>query len=323
MVQVYVEDLLKDPKNSDPSKRLRLMLMFAYFPVSNISCLPESGALTREGHERSQLGRGLRALDTKKVGEIASVYANELNDPSPGAAVETEGTCRTANILTRDESLISSITVYTACDLAFSIFNYTLSDQHWEQSDECAISDVLTNFLPHIHIMMVFICNYSLTTKPSVSIERFIDWTSICRFLNRLAIQAKVPTEIIFQDKFPEADIGSRRPLWEDFLLRGLLFTGWYFPASWFSGIDVEESELELPGMDLARVKRIIWLGRQIAAVRELANREWLSLTWSHQVKVLRYDTSTSRFENVRARNTSGVPHFTWELSADRGTWIN
>ena len=62
---------------------------------------------------------------------------------------------------------------------------------------------------------------------------------------------------------------GKGRPLWEDFLLRGLTCTLWYFPEDWFSnsGLDDEESKLELPSMDDGRISRILWLGFCIASV--------------------------------------------------------
>lgn len=67
----------------------------------------------------------------------------------------------------------------------------------------------------------------------------------------------------------------------EDFVMRGQLYTQWYYPINWFVDpvIDDDERTLDLPSMVLPRIERILWLGVRIASVgmcaygREVANR--------------------------------------------------
>jgi hypothetical protein len=61
---------------------------------------------------------------------------------------------------------------------------------------------------------------------------------------------------------------GARRPLSEDFLLRGQWYSDGYFPDGWCenAGVDDEERSLELRSMHIPRMERILWLGQKIAA---------------------------------------------------------
>ncbi len=60
--------------------------------------------------------------------------------------------------------------------------------------------------------------------------------------------------------KFPQPEVGTSRPLFEDFPLRGQVYTVKYYPETWFSdrGVDEEERSLELPLINEPRVERIL-----------------------------------------------------------------
>ena len=66
------------------------------------------------------------------------------------------------------------------------------------------------------------------------------------------------------ETSFPLAD----KPLPEDFVIRGHIWSQQYFPTSWFDGaeMDVDEHSLKGASMVAAQIKRILRLGFQIAA---------------------------------------------------------
>ncbi len=74
-------------------------------------------------------------------------------------------------------------------------------------------------------------------------------------------------TSKIYADVFPGQE--SDRPLPEDFVVRGQMYSLWYYPRAWFedANIDEEERLLELPSTTASRVERILWLGIRIASV--------------------------------------------------------
>ncbi len=68
---------------------------------------------------------------------------------------------------------------------------------------------------------------------------------------------------------FPSFEAGTG-PLFEDFAVRGQVYTPKDYPKTSFSdgGVDDEEQSLELPSMNEPRVERILWLGQRLADVR-------------------------------------------------------
>jgi hypothetical protein len=67
-----------------------------------------------------------------------------------------------------------------------------------------------------------------------------------------------------------------KRPLPDDFALRGLSWTEKYFPRDWFvteESIDDDEKYFEVPSMMEERRERVVWLGCRIA---EREGGEWL-----------------------------------------------
>ena len=76
-------------------------------------------------------------------------------------------------------------------------------------------------------------------------------------------------TSKILGHNFPQPLQSIGRPLFEDFLLRGQLWSELYFPSAWFTDaqVDDEERSLELPSMTAERTERILWLAMRIVEV--------------------------------------------------------
>ncbi|KAB5515608.1 hypothetical protein GE09DRAFT_1208678 [Coniochaeta sp. 2T2.1] len=140
------------------------------------------------------------------------------------------------------------------------------------------------NILPYIHVTLVFM--YRLTFLPEVNnlVAKEFPWRLLALMLNYLVDSAK-DFERIEGEAFPnELEKGdSRRPLPEDYAMRGLLWTDDYFPPKHFDGEqrDDDEKYMELPSMVESRKERVLYLGCRIAARGE----QWL-----------RYDRAEHRF---------------------------
>ncbi|KAF8418948.1 hypothetical protein EV426DRAFT_299395 [Tirmania nivea] len=134
-----------------------------------------------------------------------------------------------------------------------------------------------SHVLPHVHTWMVFLYHITNSAPAMRLIEQDFPFESLTSFLNSL-IKAesgslnKAESTIHFEfDEFPKR---QRRPLPEDWTLRGLEFTRNYFPPGWIeeAKVDDEERLLELPSFLAARKQRILWLGYMIAKTGD-----WLS----------------------------------------------
>ena len=113
-------------------------------------------------------------------------------------------------------------------------------------------------------------------------IQKYFDWSSICTVLNALLnedldIDLTKETFPMYEEKLKQRPNGNApapedqiRPLWEDYLLRGLPHTVWYFPNDWFEGsLEEEERQVEKKSMNLMRKQRLVWIGHRIAAQKK------------------------------------------------------
>jgi hypothetical protein len=152
--------------------------------------------------------------------------------------------------------------------------------------------------LPYIHVTFVFL--HYLTYIPEVMhvVGEEFPWEVTALFLNDLLASYETFDHIQgdhFPDDFEKGD--SRRPLPEDYAMRGLLWTEKYYPDNHFSGEEKDDDEkyMELPSMVEKRKQRVLYLGCRIAV---------------RSVKWFRYDQSTHKF--------AAVPQLEVELDLSR-----
>ena len=125
------------------------------------------------------------------------------------------------------------------------------------------------NVYPLVHVYLVFLRTL-VNIEPAMSfIEAYVPWNGICLFLNSLATPFRAADPALRSEEFPEPEERPGRPLPEDFILRGQLYSQWYFPETWFADamIDHDERSLDLPSMADPRADRLFWLGHCIASV--------------------------------------------------------
>ena len=131
------------------------------------------------------------------------------------------------------------------------------------------------NVYPLLHVYLTFIWSLVIVQQawsPVVNetvwkiIEKDIPWGAVCSFLNTLLAEPEAMTARVWAEDFPK----QHKPLPEDFVMRGQLYTWRYFPPTWFTDaiIDDDERMLDSPLTVRARKERLLWLGNRIASVR-------------------------------------------------------
>ena len=135
-----------------------------------------------------------------------------------------------------------------------------------------------SNVYPLVHLYLGFIwslvivqqaCRYFEQDFILKTIEKDIPWFALCLFLNTLAGDSQAMTSKVQSEDFPRPLKETGRPLPEDYVMRGQLYTQWYFPGNWFTAaiIDDDERSHDLPSMAQPRKERMLWLGYRIASV--------------------------------------------------------
>jgi hypothetical protein len=121
------------------------------------------------------------------------------------------------------------------------------------------------NVLPHVHVLLSFFS--TLASIPYIAhLADHAPWTEIATFLNTLT-RSERPEQLIPGPIFP-SDQADNLPLPEDYMIRGQLWSQWYFPEKWFSREhDEEDRYLELASTIKSRTERILHLGYHISTV--------------------------------------------------------
>ena len=125
------------------------------------------------------------------------------------------------------------------------------------------------NIYPLVHVYLVFLQALVSVERAMKCIETYVPWIGICLFLNDLSTPSRTADPSFRSKDFPMPEDGPGRPLPEDFVMRGQLYSQWYFPETWFADamIDDDERTLDLPSMAEPRADRLFWLGHRIASV--------------------------------------------------------
>lgn len=124
------------------------------------------------------------------------------------------------------------------------------------------------NILPFMHITLAFIWSASYVPGALVYLENYVPWGKLVLSLNTLS-RSGVSDNRIEAKEFPQQQSGTGRQLPEDFLIRGLVWSSYYFPADFFDGqvVDEDERTLEMPSHAAPRAERCLWLGHKLASV--------------------------------------------------------
>lgn len=231
-----------------------------FVAIACIASLFEYGSVGESGSPRSNFRLAFEEVRAERMErqKTASMRANDegfdVNDPairsSPVSALES----LTPSDIQSSRNLISQ-----AFNLAFTCLSIVLS----RPRDK--------NIYPLVHVYFVFLWSLAAVEKTMKYVEHDISWTEICVFLNTLAKPNILPSRVQ-SNTFLKPDEGVGRPLSEDFIIRGQMYSQDYYPKTWFTNamIDDEERVLELSSMAESRAERILWLGCRLVSVRSI-----------------------------------------------------
>jgi len=124
------------------------------------------------------------------------------------------------------------------------------------------------NTLPYVHMTLAFLWSLSFVPGALIWLEQYVPWSKLAGFLNALSRSGVVDARVE-SEEFPQPLSGTGRQLPEDFQLRGLVGSPYYFPGDFFQGhvVDEDERTLELPSHAAPRAERCLWLGARIVSV--------------------------------------------------------
>lgn len=229
-----------------------------FVAIACIASLFEYGLVRDSGSSRSifrlafEGARAEQLARLKPATQRSSDEAFDVKDP----AIRSSSVSALEN-LTPSDIQSSRDLISQASRLAFTCLSIALS----------RLRD--KNIFPLVHVYLVFLWSLAAVETAMTYVQHDIPWTEICAFLNTLAKPNTMPSRVHL-DAFPKPEEGVGRPLPEDFILRGQMYSQEYFPETWFKDamIDDEERVLELPSMAETRGERILWLGFRLASVR-------------------------------------------------------
>ena len=229
-----------------------------FVAIAGIASLFEYGSVGESGCPRSIFRRAFEEVRAeqmerrKMIAMRANDEAFDVNDSAIRSSSVSALETLTPSDIQSSRNLISQ-----ASNLAFTCLSIALS----------RLRD--KNIYPMVHVYLVFLWSLAAVETAMKCVEHDVPWTEICAFLNTLAKPNAMPSRVQ-GDVFPKPDEGVGRPLPEDFIIRGQMYSQDYYPETWFTDamIDDEERVLELPSMAEPRAERILWLGFRLVSVR-------------------------------------------------------
>jgi hypothetical protein len=204
------------------------------------------------GHSESIL-RHIFILNDKQRNRPASISSQsdgESRSPSP---VEQDSSMTELEVPAKLDTLAADFTFSRAYLLTMT----TLSSVLRRIGDK--------NVLPHVHVLLSFLSSLA-SNKYVAHLIDHAPWTEIVLFLNTL-LKSERPEQIMPGTIFP-TEQADNLPLPEDYLIRGQIWSQWYFPQDWFAREhDEEDRYLELASTIKSRTERVLHLGHHLTTV--------------------------------------------------------
>jgi hypothetical protein len=145
------------------------------------------------------------------------------------------------------------------------------------------------NVLPYTHILLSFLSSLASTQsfdsqehQIGKTIFHAMPWTLLCSFLNTLVRSDLVNPRYESTD-FIRPEKGDARPLPEDHLIRGQVWSQTAFPVDWFreSEVDDEERSIEHASTVRDRSERVLWLAYLLASYKQWIHYDSVTKIWS------------------------------------------
>ena len=180
----------------------------------------------------------------------------------------------------------STSLVHGFCYASFNTIIAHQPDRHSVRDTLPSVHAILVWFRS-LHTLSSWVKNDSTSDaiRMLLSPDRF-SWAGLCGFLNTLAQQEPTSArtvEYARQGIFVIPERSDDTPLAEDFLIRGLIWTQFYFPSGWFDKQDEDSRAgrgIETDSSRKNRVERV----------------QWLALYLAFHTEYIKYDMNTRSF---------------------------
>ncbi|KAF2228914.1 hypothetical protein EV356DRAFT_537688 [Viridothelium virens] len=256
-----------------------------YTAVANIGGILEYGSDTELLHAYQELARLESNANSSGSADKPDSSTSQVQETG---AVKSQAEENTDSTEKASESKGNHQSFERACRLALDTLNVVLN----------RIGD--KNILPHVHVFLVFIWGiFALPPRATQYVLERFPWDQLAFFLNTLASSEDVDCRFQTLSDYMQPNSRERRPLPEDFLIRGQVWCRGFFPDEWFDdGGDVEERMLERASTSKARAERILWIGTRIGS-----HGRWLHYNASTKhfsaIRSATQDASTAEIENT------------------------
>ena len=183
------------------------------------------------------------------------------------------------------EASTTIMSEHTVPDVKISAATFAMSDMRTIFYLRCFSSMIrsydsrsaIWDLLPFAHVMLVHfhslhrLHEHHPTDDPDLGSDA-VSWTGLSDYLNALALHHPIEASLLDCAREKGFSIPPRKddakPLPEDYLLRGLIWTRGYFPSNHFVGHAADEDGrplMEVEEMQNARAERVLWLGLYFA----------------------------------------------------------
>jgi hypothetical protein len=221
-----------------------------YIAVTNLA------GLFNYGSDDSILRQILLLHDQQLIRSASSSSQSdeESRSPSPSEDHKSSQALSDSEVPAQIESLSSDFTFSRAYLLTMTTLALVLR----------RIGD--KNVLPHVHVLLSFLSTFA-SIRYVAQFNDHAPWDELVSFLNTLVKSEQCSEKIIPGPVFP-VDQADSLPLPEDYLIRGQIWSQWYFPEGWFKREhDEEDRSLELASTVKLRTERVLHLGYELATV--------------------------------------------------------
>ena len=237
----------------------RFKLNGVYLAVSMISSMFDLQGRTKPGVSGSILLRAYKQAKLRAEQAAKEVEALKSDKPVDGRKGEYVSKDVSFTQTAENDSEASSEITSKTSGLAFFTLEAILKIR-WRNREEV---------LPAVHVWLVFLWDVVRIDNAMKSFEIKIPWAPLCSYTNFLLQHTDSVKHIIWNEDFLYFEEMNERPLPEDHIMRGQLYTENFFPPGWFtnSKIDEEEKLLDKPSHSQHRRVRILWLMARLSTL--------------------------------------------------------
>jgi hypothetical protein len=221
-----------------------------YIAVTNIAGLFEYGS------------------DDATLRQLLLLHGKQLQQARPSSRSSTPSDEETSSFTSQfDEPSITAAEVPSKVNTLSSDFTFSRSYLLTMSTLSLVLRRIGDNNVhPHVHVLLSFLSSFASIPYVADLIDE-APWSEAVPFLNAL-LKSERSKQLMPGPVFP-TDLSDHLPLPEDYLIRGQLWSQWYFPENWFAREhDEEDRYLEPASTVKSRAERILRLGYEIATVR-------------------------------------------------------